>query len=107
MARFGDDAAHGENAFGLTFPEKRAVELRLAYKRAWLITNIDKVGGHHRHWKRDRDRVALGNRSARWPDNDAAGIGFRVGCFFFLFFVRIRSSDGSSRTKCDTARHET
>src|SRR5215471_6524140 len=106
MARFGHDTAHGENAFGLTFPEKRAVELRLADKRAWLITNIDQVGGHHRHGKGDSDRVAVGNLSARWLDNDAPGIRFRVRYFLVLFFVSLRSCQGGRRTKCDTACYE-
>src|ERR1700758_1388513 len=107
MARFGHDAAHGENALGLTFPKKRALELRLAGKRAWLITNIDEVRRHHRHGKRDSDRVALGNPSARWLDNDATGIRSRVRRFFFLFFVGIRSCQGGRRTECHTARYET
>src|SRR5215211_4768259 len=86
MSRFGHDAAHRENAFGLTFPEKRAVELRLGYKRAWLITNIDEVGSDHGDGKRDRDRVALGNFSPRRLEHNAAGIGFCIR-YFFLFFV--------------------
>jgi hypothetical protein len=91
MARSGHNGADREDAFGLTFPEKRAVELRLGEKRACLITNIDEVGGDHRNGKRNRDRVALGNLSARGVDHNAAGIGFCIRCFFFLFFIDIRS----------------
>src|SRR5262249_16050539 len=85
--RPGHEAAHGENAFGLTFPEKCALELRVADKRAWLITNIDKVGGHHRNGKRDRDRDVLANHSARRVDHNAARIGFCIR-FFFFFVLR-------------------
>ncbi len=87
VARRGDDSANCENAFGLTFPEKRAVEFRVADKRGWLITNIDEVGGDHRDGKRDRDRDALANHSARRLDHHATGVGFCIRCFFFLFFV--------------------
>ena len=105
MARFGHDAAYRENAFGLTFPEKRAVEFRVADKWACLITNVDEVGGNHRDWKRDRDRVALGNLSARWLDHDTAGIRFRIRRFFFLFFVGSRSCQDDRQTKRDTTRY--
>jgi hypothetical protein len=106
MSRAGYDGADRENAFGLTFPEKRTVEFRLTDKRACLITNIDEVGGDHRNRKRDRDRVALGNLSARRIDHNAAGIGFRVRCFLFLFFVGIRSRQSSRRAKRKTAGDE-
>src|SRR4029077_11113413 len=88
MSRFGYDTVHRENAFSLTFPEKRAVELRLTDKRAWLITNIDEVGGNHRKGKRDRDGVAFGNLPARRLEHNAAGFGFCIRCFFLFFFLR-------------------
>ena len=106
MSRFGHDAAHRENAFSLTFPEKRAVELRLADKRAWLITNIDEVGGDHRDGKRDRDRVAFGDLSARRLDHNAAGIGFCIRCFFFLFFVLREGCDSDAKRENTRERNE-
>src|SRR4030095_10404868 len=74
MSRSGHDAAYRKNAFGLTFPEKPAVALRLDNKRAWLITNIYEIGTDHRDGKRDRDRVLLGDPSARRLDYNAARI---------------------------------
>src|SRR5215510_5443839 len=91
MPRAGNNGANRENAFSLTFPKKRAVQLGLADKWTWLITNIDEVGRDHRHGKRDRDCVVLRNLSARRLDDDAAGIGLRIRGFFFLFFVDVRS----------------
>src|SRR5262245_7507338 len=88
MTRSGDNAAHCENAFGLTFPEKRAVELRLADKRAWLITNIDEVCVNHRDGKRDRDRGAFRDLPARRLDYNAARIRFGIRCYFFLVVLR-------------------
>src|SRR5882757_3987456 len=108
MPRSGHDAAHRENAFGLTFPEKRAVELRLADKRTWLITNIDEVGSDHRNGKRDRNRVALGNFSSRRLDNNAASIGFCIRCFFLLFFILRETRAGhGNRQNANQKRNET
>jgi hypothetical protein len=102
MTRSGDNAAHCENAFGLTFPEKRAVELRLADKRSLLITNIDEVCGNHRDGKGDRDRDAFGNLPARRLDYNAARIGFGIRCFLFLVVLREsgdRETDNKSAGK--------
>src|SRR4029077_19238824 len=95
MSRFGHDTAHRENPFSLTFPEKRAVELRLTDKRAWLVTNIDEVGGDHRDGKRDRDGVAFSDLPARRLDNNAAGIGFCIRWFFF--FVLCEGCDSEAK----------
>src|SRR5215472_448296 len=109
MARSGHDAIHCENAFGLTLPEKRSVEFRLADERAWLITNIDEIGGNHRDGKRDRDRVALRNLSVRRLDHNAAGIGFCIRWFFFLFVLsKCRGGEaknqGTDKEQCETAK---
>src|SRR5215471_4588517 len=109
MARSGHDATHCENAFGLTLPEKRAVELRLADERAWLITNIDEIGGNHRDGKRDRDRVALGNLSVRRLDHNAAGIRFCIRWLFFLVVLskcrgREANNQGADNEQCETAK---
>src|SRR5262249_3229332 len=107
MACLGHDAADREHAFSLTLPKKIAFELRLANERAWLTTNMEAVGGNHRHGKRDRDRVALGNLSARRLDHDTAGIRFRIRRFFsLLFFVGSRSCQGDRQTKRETAGYK-
>src|SRR5262249_7031877 len=107
MACLGHDAADREHAFSLTLPKKIAFELRLANERAWLTTNIDEVRGDHRHGKRDRDRVALGNLSARRLDHDPAGIRCRIRRFFsLLFFVVSRSCRGGGQTKRESAGYK-
>jgi hypothetical protein len=100
-------AAHRENAFGLTLPKKRAVELRLADERAWLITNIDEAGSNHRHGKSNRDRIALGNFAARWLDHHATRFGFCIRWFFFLLVLskcrgREANDQGTDNQQCET-----
>ena len=55
MMRAGDNAADGKRALCLAFPKERAVEFRFANKWRGLIADIDKLGSHHRYWKRDCD----------------------------------------------------
>src|SRR5215831_15858279 len=107
MSRAGHETADGENTFGLAFPQKGAVNLWFADKRRRLITNIDEVRRNHRYRKRDRERVALGDFSARRLDNDAAGIRFRIRCFVFLFFL-LREACAGQEKREDTSekRHE-
>jgi hypothetical protein len=87
MAGASDDAADREHAFRLTFPKKRAVQLRLANERTWLIANIDKIGRDHCQRKYDRDLVALCDFAVRWIDYDAACIRLGIRCFLFLIFA--------------------
>jgi len=103
MVRAGDDSTDRECAFGLTFPEKRTFKFRRAYKRRRLITYINQIRRNHPQWERDRDRVALGNFTARRFHNDAARIGLGVRCFFLLISVRARRGE---LTEDDRARYK-
>ena len=78
MPRAGHDATHRENTFSLTFPKKRAVELRFADERERLIAHIDELGRDHRHRKRDRNRVAFGDFSSRRLNHNAASIRLHI-----------------------------
>jgi len=110
MSRFG----HGppltvKNAFGLTFPEKRAVELRRADKRAWLVTNIDEVGSDHRDGKRDcdccrpRQSIPLDGL-----DQNAAGIGFCIDASSSCSSsCRETRAGHGNRQNANEKRHET
>src|SRR4029078_12209541 len=79
-----DDAADGERALRLAFPEKRAVEFRFANKRRRLIADIDKIGRDYRHWKRDCDLTPFCDFPTRGLDPDAAGIGPGILGFLIL-----------------------
>src|SRR5438105_15457773 len=103
MSRAGYDTADRENTFGLALPQKRAVELWFADEWGRLVANIDKLRGNHRYRKGDRDRVALGNFSARWLDDNAAGIRFCIRLFLFGVFIGIRARQGARLVKWEAA----
>ena len=108
MSRVGYDIADRENTFGLAFPQKSAAELWFADEWGRLVTNIDKLRRNHRYRKGDRDRVALGNFSARWLDDNAAGIRFCIRLFVFLFFIlRKARASQAKREEANEKRKET
>src|SRR5436190_17610118 len=103
MSRAGYETADRENTFGLAFPQKRAVELWFADEWGPLVTGIDELRRNHRYRKCDRNRIALGNFSARGLDDDAAGIRFCIRLFLFRVFIGIRSRHGTGLVEWEAA----
>ena len=108
MSRAGYETADRENTFGLAFPQKRAVELWFADEWGPLVTDIDELRRNHRYRKCDRDRVALGNFSARGLDDNVASIRFCIRLFVFLFFIlRKARASQAKREEANEKRKET